>query len=242
MNQQDPAHHPDPPRSSGRSPLVVSVPIVAFVIGVGVLFALYTIRARPGARFNPASTQPQAPAEFLATMHIPEFELLDQDARPVDRSIFDGRSTILAFTFTNCPTVCPVMNGNLLQLQGTLGGSAVQIVSISVDPQRDTPEVLRAHAKRLGMDPSRWRLLTGKLDVVANIISSLRMGLSSSATDTVTLPDGSTMPNIIHPAKLVLVGPDGSILDLASGLDWESVSRLGQHARAVAVSGDKTRP
>lgn len=179
-------------------------------------------------------------AAALASMTIPEFEFVDQDGRPATREIFLGRWTILAFTFTHCPAVCPVMNSRLVRLQAELEGVPVRTVSISVDPERDTPQALRAHADRIGADLARWSFLTGDQAAVDRIVASLGFGALGEAGEPIALADGSTIPNIVHPSKLLLIGPDGRVRAMESGLEWAAVESLGRRARRLALA--ETRP
>lgn len=174
----------------------------------------------------------------FASMVIPEFELVDQDGRARTRDIFRGASTILAFTFTHCPTACPIIHSNLVRLQEALRGTPVRIVSITVDPAHDTPEALKAHAQRLSADPARWSFLTGDEGTIRRIIDGLRFGIEEDPSITITLADGSTMNNIIHTTKLLLIGPDATVRAMESGLEWSAAERLGAEARRLAASLD----
>lgn len=176
------------------------------------------------------------PPEALAAMSIPDFTLTDQRGRSLTKQdVFHGRMTILAFSFTNCPTVCPIMHSHLAQLASeTLRNTPVQIVTISVDPTHDTPEALREHAARLGVDDDRWIMLTGDKAVIQDMVRSMKFAIADDPALTITLSDGSTMPNIVHPTKLVLVGPVGTVIGLDSGLDFDSARRLAERARDLA--------
>jgi len=224
--------------SQEKSGPAFAVPILIIVVLVGGSAIFGAVIAMRGSGLAPNTSssalrteESQVPAAFLESMHLPEFLLEDQDGNDVGASIFDDHLTILAFTFTNCPTVCPIMNSHLLQLQDRLADSSVQIVSISVDPVNDTPEVLRAHAEHMGIDTTRWHLLTG--EAVEPILDGLHLGLKYDEQNQITKRDGGTMANITHPSKLVLVGPDRRILDMSSGLKWDSVAALARRALSM---------
>lgn len=180
-------------------------------------------------------------AARYASMVIPEFSLVDQAGSPRTRESFAGAYTILAFTFTNCPTVCPIMHSQMIRMQETLKGSPVRMVSITVDPKNDTPEALRAHGEKLGADPARWSFFTGDFAEIQKVVAGLRFALVDDPSITVRLADGSTMNNINHPSKLLLVGPDVRIIAMESGLEWESAERLAKLARRLSMQGGPAR-
>lgn len=93
---------------------------------------------------------------------VPHFTLTDQNGAEFDSRTLDGRVWIADFIYTNCPGPCPRMSTAMSKLQDHLAGRAdVRLVSFTVDPDRDTPEVLLAYGKRYHADPERWHLLTG---------------------------------------------------------------------------------
>jgi protein SCO1 len=102
----------------------------------------------------------------LASYAIPDVKLLDPNrARVSLRSQLDDKPVILNFIFTSCGAICPVMSTTFSQVQKALGPdrNAVRMVSISIDPDFDTPEALKIYAKKYGAGP-QWQMLTGSLD------------------------------------------------------------------------------
>jgi protein SCO1/2 len=94
-------------------------------------------------------------------MAIGEFSLTDQEGRPFGSAQLAGEVWIADFVFTSCPDVCPVMTSQMANLSRRMDGHDVHFVSISVDPEHDTPERLREYAARYRADASRWHFLTG---------------------------------------------------------------------------------
>ena len=108
------------------------------------------------------SSAGQSPARLPVYGSVPDFALIDQRGRPVRRADLDGKVWIANFIFTNCPDECPLMTSEMAQLQSDLAHSVdLRFVSISVDPERDTPAVLSQYAERFNADPDRWFFLTG---------------------------------------------------------------------------------
>jgi protein SCO1/2 len=110
----------------------------------------------------------------VATYDIPDVKLLDASGAEVSlRTVFDGKEpAILNFIFTTCTTICPVMSATFEQVQAKLGKkrSQVRMVSISIDPENDTPAKLKDYAARFHADKN-WQMLTGS---VANSVAVQR--------------------------------------------------------------------
>ncbi len=221
---------------SDRSPppfprwlLLALVATATVVIGSGVMIALRPKPLVPNGRIAPASSL--SPDEGLEDLAIPTFTLVDQNGGPVTEAVFEGHLTILDFSFTNCPFVCPGMTAAMISLQTQLAGTGVRFASISVDPSNDTPEVIKAHADRIGVDHTRWTWLTGDESEIRRIVSeSLKFELRDDPSRVITRSDGSTMNNIMHPSRLFLVGPDRQLLALYQFNDNEALESLKRRA------------
>ena len=110
--------------------------------------------------------------------YFPNVELTTQDGKTVRfyDDLLKGKSVVLNVIFTDCKDVCPLETANLVQLQRALGdkvGKDVFFYSISVDPKRDTPEVLKAYAEKFGAGGPGWLFLTGKPDDIKLITKKL---------------------------------------------------------------------
>jgi protein SCO1/2 len=106
---------------------------------------------------------------------IPEVELLDTSGTRVKlRELLNGDKPVaLNFIFTTCTTICPVMTATFAQMRKQLGESAseVELVSISIDPEYDRPEILAAYAKQFGAGPG-WTFLTGDSGDIERVLRS----------------------------------------------------------------------
>jgi len=94
----------------------------------------------------------------------PEFTLTNQDGQPTSLSALRGKVVAITFIYTTCVDTCPLLTAKMASLQGRLGGDfgpRVQFLSISVDPARDTPEVLKRYAEAHGAQGAGWTFLTG---------------------------------------------------------------------------------
>ncbi len=111
----------------------------------------------------------QAARRVTARYEIPDVTLVDQSGQPVRlRALLDvGEPVLLNFIFTTCTAICPVMSGTFSQVQKNLGADAARLrmVSISIDPEHDTPAELKLYAERFNAGP-QWSFLTGSPDDV----------------------------------------------------------------------------
>ncbi len=229
--------------SGSMRSLILPVVLVAGVALLGALVMVFVIRpgVEQGEVVAPRSDDVQPQTEVVierglySDFFIPEFELADQDGEAVDESILEGEYTVVDFFFTTCPLACPGMNAQMQRVQEATEGTSVRLLGISVSGDYDTPEILRAYAGRLAADPERWRLLTGEPAYVASLVrDGLKFEVAPDDSFEIELPDGSTMFNVQHPTKLLLIGPDRHVVAMADYLSPEQVTALIARARALA--------
>lgn len=100
----------------------------------------------------------------------PKFELTNQDNLKITNDFYKGKVYVLEFFFATCPSICPKMNANMVTLQNEFFGNPnFGIVSITIDPAHDTADVLKEHAKLLGVKSSNWNFLTGDKDYIYSL-------------------------------------------------------------------------
>jgi protein SCO1/2 len=133
----------------------------------------------------------------------PTVSLTDAAGRPFSTDSLRGKAVLVSFIYTTCNGSCPATTGNLYRIQQTLReaglwGSRVEFVSITLDPARDTPEVLAQYAKVFGADPAAWHFLTGSPDRVTKVIAAWDMWARIG-------PSGV----LDHPSRVFLVDPRG---------------------------------
>ena len=152
---------------------------------------------------------------------VPEFAFVDQDGQPFTQADVDGKIRIVDFFFTRCTTICPRMGAQMQQLQLRLDDPAyddVLFLSHTVDPEHDTPEVLKEYAGRLEADPKRWKFLTG---AKADIYLHGADGYFLASREDVMAPDGC-----LHSEMFVLVDREGHIRGYYDGTKTEEVDEL----------------
>jgi len=93
---------------------------------------------------------------------VPEFKLTDQNGKTISNKDYLGKVYVVEFFFSTCPTICPKMNANMLEIEKAFFGNPnFGIASITINPEYDTPKVLKEHAESLGVKSSNWHFLTG---------------------------------------------------------------------------------
>ncbi|MFL6584151.1 MAG: SCO family protein [Chthoniobacterales bacterium] len=149
---------------------------------------------------------------------VPEFRLLNQDGQPFGLTQLRGRIWIADFIYTSCPGPCPIISTRVAELQRPLSKTDVGLVSFSVDPEKDTPAVLRTYADKLKADPARWNFLTGpKQTIYALTRDAFKLGVSDPT-------DGSGDP--IHSTRVVLVDRQGVIRGYYDALAADGMTKL----------------
>lgn len=126
---------------------------------------------------------------------IDDFVLTDQDGRPLEFRKLRGKPLVINFIYTSCPDVCTLLTASLKILRERLKpgeAGSVRFLSITMDPEVDTPEVLKAHSRRRQADAANWRWLTGKAAELAPVwqefgvsVKRLDRGLIEHTTLTV---------------------------------------------------------
>lgn len=120
---------------------------------------------------------------------LPDFTLTDQNKNPVRRADLEGNVWVASFIFTSCPSICPRLTKRMATMQeALLGNEDVRFVSISVDPETDTPEKLSEFASKHGATSARWLFLTGDPKVVdATVLTGFKMVLQRSTPGSVDI-------------------------------------------------------
>jgi len=161
---------------------------------------------------------------------VPAFSLTDAQGRAVTRLDLAGSVWIADFIFTRCAGQCPLLSGRMARLQEALAGApGVQLVSFTVDPAYDTPEVLAAYARRYGADAGRWRFLTGEPQAVLALI---REGFRLAIAE-----EGPAEEPITHSIRLVLVDRRGRMRGSYEATDERAMARLQDDARRLLKEG-----
>lgn len=151
------------------------------------LFAVGSAQSGPLADIGPA----------------PRTVLVDSAGKPFDLASLHGKVVVVSFIYTTCTGVCPATTQAMVRVRNTLReaklwGSSVEFVSITLDPGRDTPDVLRQYAKLFRADDPSWHFLTGPPEEVRSVIAGWDMWVKAGPTGALD-----------HPSRIFLLDPRG---------------------------------
>jgi len=134
-----------------------------------------------GPREIPSDASQQEPLPKIAP--APQFTLTSQDGKPIALADLRGKVVAVTFIFTLCNATCPVLTPMMSLVQDRLGrdfGTNVAFVSITIDPERDTPETLQLYAQMYGTDVPGWHFLTGEVPIIHDL--ARRYGVFAAKT------------------------------------------------------------
>jgi protein SCO1/2 len=149
---------------------------------------------------------------------VPHFQLVNQDGQPFDSTQLAGKIWIADFIYTTCPGPCPMISTRMSELQKPLEKTDVHLVSFSVDPEKDTPEVLRGYAEKLQAELQHWDFLTGPKSAIYKL---------SHDGFKLAVSDGSDAEGIpVHSTRMVLVDRHGEIRGYYDATEADAVTKL----------------
>ena len=167
-------------------------------IGISFIILIFGIWAVP--KIIDSLSKPDL--ETIGT--VPSFSFTDQNGKTVNNETFKGKVYVAEFFFTTCPTICPIMTENMKKIQDEfMGNPKVGIASFSIDPEMDTPQVLKEYAANKGITKPQWHLLTGekeKIFKLANEGFNMYVGEASEAAG-----------GFEHSGLFALIDGDGNI-------------------------------
>lgn len=157
----------------------------------------------------------------------PAFSLIDQNSQPVSDQSLRGNVWVAAFIFTQCAGPCPMMSSKMAQLQESIPDKSVKLVSFTVDPERDTPEVLKKYAANFKADESRWHFLTGEKQAMFDVAAGMKIAAKPATEDS----------EIFHSTKFLLVDQRGDIRGIYGMEDPAELAKLATDAGTLAKNG-----
>lgn len=213
--------------------LVLVLAVTGMILGVGATAML--IRARQaeappamlgGSAVSTADIESSPDSSGLPVLFdAPTFSLVNQDDKPVTNESLKGHPYIAAFIFSNCTSVCPMISGRMSSLQEGVPSKAVKLVSFTVDPERDTPEVLKSYAAKFKADTSRWFFLTGTKEQMEAMERGFHVRLSRPAATQLTQND-DPMALLPHSDRFMLVDSKGRVRGVYDAKDETAMFKL----------------
>ncbi len=163
---------------------------------------------------------------------VPDFSFLNQNSKRIHLAQFRGKPLLLTFIYTRCPMpdFCLLMSNNFSEILKQLhedpkAFDQAQLLSISIDPEHDTPDVLRQYGKRYvgDIDPTfqHWQFATGSPEQI------------QKAADFFGLSYNQKSGQIVHSLSTVLIGPDGKVVKVYLGNDWKPADVVAAYETAI---------
>lgn len=157
---------------------------------------------------------------------IKDFQMMSEDGLEFGQSHLEGRIWVVDFFFTRCPSVCPLLTASMAEIaRHWAGENRINFLSVSVDPDYDTPARLTEYARQHALPLNRWTLLTGSRQALRDLcLNSFRLALGESMDEN---------GDITHSTRLVLVDQEGWIRGYFEGLEGEAKERLHRSLEAL---------
>lgn len=167
-----------------RSKVIIPVVIIALLfLGIGIGMGYFK-------------------KNLYTVMKVPDFELTDQNNKKITNKDMLGKVYLVEFFFSRCPTICPVMNTNMRAIENGINNPDFGIISISIDPENDTPELLKEHARKIGVKSPNWHFLTGNRDDIGKIADQFNIYVGDKEDESESLN---------HSGMIALVDQEGNI-------------------------------
>jgi protein SCO1 len=212
--------------------------LILVLIGVGGAGVWSLVRGRTAAVRALAGRSSRLPVYGS----LPDFSLIERSGRRVERLEFLGKIWVVDFMYTRCPDTCPLQSAEMARLQADLATeSDVRLASITVDPTRDTPQVLSRYADRFKAHHGRWLFLTGEKEAIYRLAQEgLRLLILDPRNKAGVLEPGPAMASegaggitVLHSSRFVLVDRKARIRSYYDSTDSDSLQRLRQDVKAL---------
>jgi len=173
--------------------------------------------------YNPADVNPElvdSTVQYIARAHkIADFSFTNQNGKVITQKNYEGKIYVADFFFTTCPTICPIMTDNMVDVQKAfLNNPKVMMLSFSVLPDTDDVATLKKYAIKKGVNDSKWNLVTGDKK---EIYSMARKSFLA-----VKLGKPNELYDMVHTENFVLVDTEKQVRGFYDGTKKEEIKRL----------------
>ncbi len=191
---------------------VVALSVIILAGGVILLSMAWFLKEErePTALEGPTNRGVFVKREGMA----PTFTLIDQDGRRISLEDLRGRVVVMTYIYASCRYTCPLLETRLLDLQSIFKnrlGKDLLLISLSFDPERDTPQVLKEHAESIGADTRYWFFLTGPKDEVEKVLRAYSFFYERQDNG-----------EFIHENRFTIIGRNGEYLYDVRGLTTQT--------------------
>lgn len=166
---------------------------------------------------------------------VPDFKFINQNGDSISNKDYLGKVYVIEFFFTTCPSICPIMNKNLMGVEEELGDNDdFGIVSISIDPEHDTSEILKEYTKTYNIDNPNWNFLTGEREKIYTLANK---GFGIFANEDQAVPGG-----FAHSGMFVLVDKEGYVRSRLDQFGNPIIYYRGSIERGITVLEGEENP
>jgi len=209
--------------------------IFAIVAALAVLWIVLFALLEWGAHKLNANRPPDqaVPAGLSVYWNTPAFSFPDQDGQTITNDNLRGHVWIADFFFSQCTTACPILTSKLILLQKQITSPNIRFISFSVDPEHDSPPVLKKYAELWHGDQSRWRLLSTDPTGLAKVVSGMKVTVAASSD-----------PNnpILHSTLFMLVDQQGQVRGIYDSSDSDALASLVDDAKSLDGTSKGSMP
>lgn len=198
---------------------------------VFISYVVFLISSCGGSEVKPGETAEAPKSDSLKTLpflgeeidgkkhRIADFSFINQDNQTVTNQSFENKIYVAEFFFTSCPSICPIMHGNLMRVYEKFKTRPdVKILSHTIDPEYDTPKVLKEYAHEKNIDTDFWILVTGNKDEIYTICENSYMAFAKA--------DKNAEGGFIHSGFLTLIDKNRHIRGAYDGTTGSDVDKL----------------
>lgn len=165
----------------------------------------------------------------------PHFKFIDQHGDTITQNDYKGKVYVVEFFYSTCPTICPIMNENLVEVEKEFKGNPkFGIASFSIDPTHDTPEVLKQYAEEHNITDPDWHLMTGNMDKIYNLAQKDFMVNAEVAPNA--------KGGFLHSGMFALIGKDGYLRSRKDRFGNQMLYYRGYIKRGTAPDEDGQTP
>ncbi len=160
---------------------------ISFIVLIFGIWAVSEFMSRSEAN-NLAYLTVENDEGELVKRKVPDFSFTNHNGKTITNKDYEGKVYVVEFFFATCPTICPIMNQNLVEVQNEFYGNMnFGIASFTINPENDTPEVLKAYREEYGIKHPHWHMLTGDRDKIYDLA---RNGFNAYAAEDPNAPGG----------------------------------------------------
>ena len=196
--------------------------LIVLIIGIFFIAPAFSTNNEPPI-YNPADLNPALVDHSLQGLdqghRVKDFSLINQLGDTITQTDYEGTVYVTDFSFTRCPSICPVMSNNMAQLQETFkDDDRLKLLSLSVTPEFDSVPVLKKYAVKHGADVSKWNITTGNKQHIYNLARKSYFAVVNEG-------DGG-LQDFIHTPNFILVDTLKQIRGIYDGTKKEEITRL----------------